>query len=92
MEKNNLFKTVVSLPALGSVLLIKLYQRLLSPDHSWLKAKYPYGYCRHYPSCSEYSKQAIIRRGLIKGGWLAAKRIIRCNPFNEPSVDLIPNS
>ena len=90
MKKNNLLKSIASLPTLCLVFAIKLYQRLLSPDHSWLRTRYPYGYCRHYPSCSEYSKQAIESRGLFQGGWLAIKRIARCNPWTEPKVDLVP--
>jgi putative membrane protein insertion efficiency factor len=79
------------LPSLMAVKLISLYQLTLSPDHSWLKAKYPYGFCRHYPSCSDYSKQAIVKYGLVKGSWLAAKRIARCNPWAQPRIDLISN-
>ncbi len=68
--------------------LINLYQLTLSPDHSWLRGRFPYGYCRHYPSCSEYAKQAINEFGIFKGSLLSIKRIVRCNPFVEPSVDL----
>lgn len=66
---------------------IDLYQRSLSPDHGWLKARHPYGFCRHHPSCSEYSKQAIIKLGVFQGLWLGFKRVLRCNPWSEPSVD-----
>jgi len=44
--------------------------------------------CRFFPSCSEYSCQAIGKYGLIKGLAKSFKRIIRCNPFNEGGVDL----
>ncbi len=77
------------LPRNIAIVLIRLYQVVLSPDHSWLKVKYPYGYCRHFPTCSEYSKQAFEKFGIIKGGWLATKRIASCNPWAEPKVDLI---
>lgn len=66
---------------------IEIYQKTLSPDHGLLKARYPYGYCRHYPSCSEYTKQAIINQPLLKAIGLSTKRIISCNPFVEPRVD-----
>ena len=69
---------------------IRWYQRLLSPDHSWLKKKYPYGYCRYYPSCSQYAKEAVERFGAGKGLWLASLRLLRCHPWAEPSVDLVP--
>lgn len=70
--------------------LIGLYQVTLSPDHGWFKARYPHGFCRFYPSCSEYTKQTIIKFGLLKGGYLGFKRILKCNPFIQPAIDLIP--
>ncbi|HVY67562.1 MAG TPA: membrane protein insertion efficiency factor YidD [Patescibacteria group bacterium] len=91
--KNRLKRLIslgLRLPAQAAVSAISIYQKLLSPDHSWLKARYPYGYCRHYPSCSAYAKQAITKYGLLKGGFLAAARVSRCNPLASPRVDLIP--
>ncbi|MBI5530766.1 MAG: membrane protein insertion efficiency factor YidD [Candidatus Doudnabacteria bacterium] len=81
---------LTSLPKKTAVALIKVYQATLSPDHGLFKAKYPHGYCRHYPTCSEYSKQAITKFGLIKGGALGVKRVLTCNPFVDPKVDPIP--
>ena len=72
------------------IALIKLYQRTLSPDHSWLKSRYPYGYCRFYPSCSAYAVEALQSRGTITGTYLTIKRIIKCNPFSSPGVDSLP--
>ncbi len=46
--------------------------------------------CRFYPTCSEYMKQAIIKYGIIKGGFLGIKRILRCHPFNEGGYDPVP--
>ena len=46
--------------------------------------------CKFYPSCSEYMKQAIIKYGIIKGGWLGIKRICRCHPLNEGGYDPVP--
>ena len=43
--------------------------------------------CRFYPTCSEYTKQAIIKYGVIKGGLKGLKRILRCHPFNEGGYD-----
>jgi putative membrane protein insertion efficiency factor len=85
-------KFIVGLPAKSAVCLIGAYQLLLSPDHSWLKGHFPHGYCRFYPSCSEYSKQSIIRFGLVKGFWLSAKRLLHCHPWAEPQIDLVPHS
>ena len=46
--------------------------------------------CRFYPTCSEYTKQAIIKYGIIKGGWLGVKRICKCHPLNEGGSDPVP--
>ncbi len=78
------------LPTTLFVGMITLYQHTLSPDHGWLKGRYPHGYCRYYPTCSEYSKQALKKHGLGKGFLLSLKRVIKCNPFAQPSVDLVP--
>ncbi|MEK7162194.1 MAG: membrane protein insertion efficiency factor YidD [Patescibacteria group bacterium] len=88
----NLLAKINVLPAKALVLLIKIYQRTLSPDHGLFKAKYPYGFCRHYPSCSEYSLQSIEKFGAIKGGYLSVKRIVACNPFTAPKIDQVPNN
>ena len=67
--------------------LISWYQRTLSPDHSPRKVLYPYGYCRYYPTCSQYSYEAIQRHGLLKGGLMGLWRIIRCNPWSKGGHD-----
>ena len=72
------------------VWLITIYQRTLSPDHGLFRGRYPYGFCRFYPSCSEYAKQSVVRYGAFAGIWLGFKRILRCNPFVSPRVDLVP--
>ena len=46
--------------------------------------------CRFYPTCSEYMKQAVIKYGIIKGGYLGVKRILRCHPYNEGGYDPVP--
>ena len=84
------FQQLVLAPRQIGAKIIGLYQKLLSPDHGWLSARFPYGYCRHYPSCSQYAKEAILKHGLFKGGFYAFLRILRCNPFSKPKIDLIP--
>lgn len=73
----------------GIIYLIKLYQKTLSPDHGIYKEKYPFGFCRYYPSCSEYAIQALNKNGILKGGLQSIYRIIRCNPFSKGGVDMV---
>ncbi len=46
--------------------------------------------CRFTPSCSLYSYEAIDRYGVVKGGLIGAKRILRCHPFNAGGYDPVP--
>ena len=46
--------------------------------------------CRFVPTCSEYAKEAIQRYGALKGGFLAVKRLLRCNPFSKGGYDPVP--
>ncbi len=59
--------------------LIRVYQIFVSP----LKGQT----CRFYPTCSEYSVQALKKYGLIKGSWKSIRRILRCHPFNPGGHD-----
>lgn len=43
--------------------------------------------CRYYPTCSQYALEAIEKHGALKGGLLAAYRILRCNPFSKGGYD-----
>jgi putative membrane protein insertion efficiency factor len=61
------------------VLLIRLYQRLVSP---FLGQR-----CKYYPSCSEYAAQAIQRFGILRGLVLAGWRLLRCNPWSHGGFD-----
>jgi putative membrane protein insertion efficiency factor len=83
-------KFLINLPKTVAIKLIDIYQLTLSPDHSWLKGHFPHGYCKFYPTCSEYSKQSFEKFGFIKGLILTTKRVSRCHPWAEPKVDLVP--
>ncbi|MEI6044283.1 MAG: membrane protein insertion efficiency factor YidD [Chloroflexota bacterium] len=67
-------------PLLG---LIKLYQMTIS-------RLLPANTCRFYPSCSHYGYEAIDKYGFFKGGWLAIKRIAKCQPFHPGGYDPVP--
>ncbi|MDH4140081.1 MAG: membrane protein insertion efficiency factor YidD [Coriobacteriia bacterium] len=66
----------------GVVLAIRAYQRFVSP---LLPAS-----CRFTPTCSSYAITSVERYGIIKGGWLATKRVARCHPWNPGGYDPVP--
>jgi putative membrane protein insertion efficiency factor len=78
---------LLTLPRKPILLLIRIYQNTLSPDHGPFKPMFPHGYCRFYPTCSEYGYQVIKEKGLIVGIPKAIWRIIRCNPWSKGGVD-----
>ncbi|HHT66543.1 MAG: membrane protein insertion efficiency factor YidD [Caldicoprobacterales bacterium] len=59
--------------------LIRFYRRRISP---WLPRS-----CRFYPTCSQYSMQAIEKYGSLKGMFLSLKRIMKCNPLHPGGYD-----
>jgi len=61
------------------VLAIRFYQKFISP---LLGPR-----CRFYPSCSQYALEAVQKYGALRGGCLAVRRILRCNPFNPGGYD-----
>ncbi|MBS6366090.1 MAG: membrane protein insertion efficiency factor YidD [Clostridiales bacterium] len=63
--------------------MIRFYQRNISP---FLPSR-----CRFVPTCSQYALEAVERYGPWRGGWLALKRLMRCNPFNKSNpFDPVP--
>lgn len=68
--------------------VIRLYQRSLSPDHGWFHQRYPGGYCRFRPSCSDYGVMAIRKYGAAIGTAKTIYRILRCNPWGSGGLDL----
>lgn len=75
--------TFMNFPRWILLLLIRGYQAVVSPS-------LPPDTCRFYPTCSHYGYQAIYKHGALKGSFLAAKRILRCNPFNSGGIDPVP--
>ena len=67
--------------------LIKFYQRTFSPDHGMYKGRYPYGYCRFYPTCSQYGYEAVEKYGVVRGLLKSFWRILRCNPLSKGGYD-----
>lgn len=71
--------TLTKTLALG---LIRVYQLFISP-------LLPPA-CRFTPTCSQYSLEAISRYGVLKGGWLSLRRLLRCHPFHPGGYDPVP--
>ncbi|HZH87752.1 MAG TPA: membrane protein insertion efficiency factor YidD [Chitinophagaceae bacterium] len=64
------------------LLIIQFYQQVISPILG--------PSCRYTPTCSQYAKEAIQKYGPLKGGWLAIKRIVSCNPWGGHGHDPVP--
>ena len=50
------------------------------------------GGCKYYPSCSDYAIEALRRHGPWRGGWLAARRLLRCHPWSRGGFDPVPEA
>ena len=62
--------------------LLRRYKLLFSSMYS--------GSCRYLPSCSDYAAEAVARFGVLRGSFLAARRLARCNPFGAHGLDPVP--
>ena len=78
-SKTTGFKKILIFPF---VVLIRFYQLAISP--------YTPATCRYEPTCSTYSLEALKKHGLVKGGWLAIKRIMSCHPWGGSGYDPVP--
>lgn len=65
------------------IIVLKLYRRVVSPTYGQV--------CRFFPSCSAYALEAVTVHGAVKGGWFAARRIVRCHPWNSGGLDPVPS-
>jgi putative membrane protein insertion efficiency factor len=76
---NSTLKTIIRKIAIFPVLV---YQYMISP-------LFP-ATCRYTPTCSQYAKEAILKHGVLKGGWLGIKRIASCHPWGGHGHDPVP--
>jgi putative membrane protein insertion efficiency factor len=72
---------VATRAALG---LLRLYKILISPLFR--------GACRFLPSCADYTAEAVVRHGVLKGSWLGARRLARCHPLCAAGHDPVPTA
>ena len=64
------------------MMLVRFYRKYISPMRQPC--------CRFMPTCSQYALEAVEQYGALKGGWMAFKRILRCNPFAKGGYDPVP--
>lgn len=77
----NAVSRMLAKPLIG---LVRLYRMLISP---WLGSN-----CRYQPTCSNYAIEALQVHGVLRGSWLAAKRIGRCHPWGGSGYDPVPGT
>ena len=75
-------KTIMKIPVMVAILIIRFYQRVISP--------FMLSACRYTPSCSVYGIEAFEKHGFFKGGWLTFRRILSCNPWGGHGFDPVP--
>ena len=75
-------RTIRSWPKRALLWLIRFYRAAISPAHRPC--------CRFIPTCSQYALEAVEKYGAAKGGYLALRRILRCNPFCKGGYDPVP--
>jgi len=78
----SLFFGIVLLPRNIVVALLRLYRAVISPMYGDV--------CRYYPSCSAYALGAVQQHGVVVGGFLSTRRLVRCNPWAAGGVDDVP--
>lgn len=75
-------RTVWQILSFPFIILIKLYQWIISP---WLGQK-----CRYTPTCSHYTVEALKKYGPVKGLWLTIRRVSKCHPWGGHGYDPVP--
>ncbi len=76
------------LPQFALLVLIRLYQRTLSPLLPVVFG--PACGCRFYPTCSYYAAEAVRAHGALRGAWLAVVRLLKCTPLHPGGIDPVP--
>jgi putative membrane protein insertion efficiency factor len=72
-----------TLPQQCALTAIRTYRLLLAPMYT--------GSCRFVPSCSAYAEESVRRFGVVRGSWLALRRLARCRPFAAHGFDPVPH-
>ncbi|MBP3035673.1 membrane protein insertion efficiency factor YidD [Arthrobacter sp. zg-ZUI100] len=76
-------RCVWNLPRYLLMGLLMAYRKIISPLYGPV--------CRFFPSCSAYALEAVTVHGAVRGTWLAARRLVRCHPWNDGGVDHVPH-
>jgi len=83
-SRSVLLEWLAQTPRRAAVTFVRGYQYFLSPFFG--------RHCRFHPTCSSYAIEALQRFGLLRGGWLAVRRLARCQPWCEGGIDPVPLS
>ena len=76
-------RSVILLPRNIVIALLRAYRAVISPLYGDV--------CRYYPSCSAYGLTAIQEHGVVKGGWITVRRLVRCHPWAAGGIDDVPS-
>lgn len=85
MPPSPALKPITAPPSIAAVAVLaalKAYKTVLSPLFA--------GSCRYYPSCADYTREAVLLHGAARGLWLGGRRLARCHPFGGHGVDPVP--
>jgi len=86
-----MIKLIIRIPAEMGKLVVKLYQFFFSFDHAFWAKPQLFRACIYYPSCSQYTYEAIDKHGILKGSVMGFFRILRCNPLARGGHDSVPD-